>query len=340
MSQKETYLLIDTSTWIGIQRSQPLVLESLIKLVNSGKVSLLVPALVKKEWTRHKKSFKSDEAAKLNSIIDELSKFNAYKDITSSLKVLQEEIGAEIESVCRKRIAEIDSLIRGKTSRSIPSFAKAKKQASELAIEKMAGFNHKNKFSDVIIFLSMAEYVNKNNLTNVYFVTSNFTDFSVAKNIEKLHPDLEGFVKIENFQYSINLGMVLNEIEAASVPEQVVVQISGLNDLLETIANMNRQIAATSQISLQRLTAFEAFANFNTEVAATLQASLQPLAAVEALTNFQKNIAATLQTLIQPLPAFEAMEAMKREMAVALKAVLGTSGITKSKEDIEEEDSL
>jgi hypothetical protein len=221
--------------WIFIaQDIFPGALSQLEKLVDTGKLTILVPEQVKEEWDNGK-------ADKVRSHYK-----NGIKGALTNSKNLKEYLSGEdrkvleglIESVNRKKdeyavdkaneyISRVEELI--KKGDTCPTTNDNKIKAFEMGIAKKAPFHKKDSFGDAVIVLSTVKHLQEHEIKKAYFITGNKNDFGEPGNESELHPDLKGLFESVELQYSINVKEIFRLIDEMIVTVEEVQEVERIN---------------------------------------------------------------------------------------------------------------
>ncbi|MCW8838456.1 MAG: PIN domain-containing protein, partial [Thiovulaceae bacterium] len=95
------------------------------------------------------------------------------------------------------------------------------KEVVNMGINKKAPFiKDKNSVADAVIVCAFKGFAQTNN-GECILVTENKSDFSDVKDEREIHPEIRAYIDCE-FDYSINIADVINQIEPESVSEEVV----------------------------------------------------------------------------------------------------------------------
>ncbi|MDD3463175.1 MAG: PIN domain-containing protein [Sulfurospirillaceae bacterium] len=95
------------------------------------------------------------------------------------------------------------------------------KEVVEMGINKKAPFiKDKNSVADAVIICSFKNFAQAKN-GECTLVTENTSDFSDIKDDRKIHPEIRAFIGCE-FDYSINIADVINQIEPEAVSKEVI----------------------------------------------------------------------------------------------------------------------
>ncbi|HAF27776.1 MAG TPA: hypothetical protein DCG75_01900 [Bacteroidales bacterium] len=239
------YISLDTCTWIYIVNgTEPVSHLMFIKEgLENGKIKLILPRMVIKEWNKHK-----NETVKKGTL-----KF--FKDTINSLKRLSKLIGVEskepfwsflvengkkedyfkdlldkfqqkqqqIEDAVKTNIETVDEIFKHKNTIVLEESDNIKLQASELALAKKAPFIKKNSFADAVILLSFITYVKQKRIEGAKFISYNTEDFCEKENGKKpLHPDLKPFFDDTKSEFYKIVGEALNSIQENIVSEETI----------------------------------------------------------------------------------------------------------------------
>ena len=179
----ERFFLVDTNVWISLltEDKKRYLLNSLQKLTSEKKITLLVPAILLREWNLQKEIqlelFKKTHSATLNVATH------------SGMQSIKPQLMNEIEEVKRK-IQEIDFLLT--EGIQIKISAKVKTLTIDRTNLRLAPFHNKiTSLNDCQLYFSAIEYLRKRRITEFFFITKNTKDFSnPEKPADELHVDL------------------------------------------------------------------------------------------------------------------------------------------------------
>jgi len=242
-------MLIDTCVWLDLAKDlrQAPILGVVEELVKIGMLSLIVPAIVVKEFQRNRDRIVKESARSLSThfrIVKEAvgkagGDNNRMKIVLSQLDDINHKIplfGGEAGST-------LDRINKLLTAGPIIGTSEAVKlRAAQRAVEKKAPFHHdKNAMADAILIETYADCVRDKREAGVRFafVTHNKRDFSIENGNHKMpHPDFEGFFSRIKSLYFINLPEALRRIDPSLVTD-IMLEYSwsqeprGLTEILE-----------------------------------------------------------------------------------------------------------
>lgn len=224
-------ILIDTCVWIDLARDaqQHALLSALEELVRDGRISLIVPRIVRDEFDRNRARVAEDSGRSLTSVLkrvrDVVERLGDTRGKTIALKQLQ-DVGHKIPSLGEaaiESIARIDTLLAGGEIIEMTDAVMLK--AANRAISGKAPFHHrKNSMADAIIMETYASLVSaKAPGTRFIFVTHNVKDFSYpSKSDTSPHPDFADCFSRVRSRYFIRLAEALRRIEPALVSDMML----------------------------------------------------------------------------------------------------------------------
>ncbi len=247
------HLFIDTCVWIDLAVTQDSLIPKLLRLIESGKVKIVVPELVKREWDRNLGKIISQITKKVvdlrRSSITYLSfiEKSEHEDFRAYLTSVNPQIMGK--NLAENRIQKIESILDSESSLRIPTSTLSKDIAVDYALQKKAPFHMRNSMADALIFFTVVEWVNNNNPDKSIFVTHNTKDFSDERDspsddsfLERLAPDLQQHVNENKFKFASIFAKVINEIEQSLVTdeelrisESVVKRIREQDDYLQLL---------------------------------------------------------------------------------------------------------
>lgn len=233
------HLLLDTCVWLNIFSIQKyfVICEKLIYLLDNDLVKVIMPQIVVDEINKHRpmlseKFVKSsiDPLRNAKKVLKEYSDSNSIQ----CKSYLDECISTLTQNISYNILQgdTIDKILSHHNVINMPLIDSHYKEVVELGKEKKAPFKNKNSMSDALILCAFKDYVMQEQATCI-FITENTMDFSdTTVDNRNVHPDIKEFVA-NNFQYSINIGDVINEILPHGIEEQVI------NLITNDIANKN-----------------------------------------------------------------------------------------------------
>lgn len=243
------YIFLDTNNWIYLSNGFNIlsskfdelhlkIFDIIKKRTNEGILVFLVNDIVIEEWKRNKPETEKQ--------INELeNKFKAYRDSLRTIKNFIGKDSQELKSInaelqktfeekserLKKHIFDVEDFIKNKTE-NIKISEKVKLEAVDLALEKKAPFigDKKNSMADALILLSSIEHISESLSTSLdsqlfvteenlilypdsYFVSSNKGDFSSKEDKEKIHADLEPYLKKTETKFFFTLAKLINLLE-------------------------------------------------------------------------------------------------------------------------------
>ncbi|MGA8809536.1 MAG: PIN domain-containing protein [Thermoanaerobaculia bacterium] len=224
-------ILIDTCVWLDLAKDsqQRPLLSALEELVRDGRVSLIVPSVVRNEFDRNRARVAEDSGRSLTGVLrrvrDVIERLGDARGKTIALKQLQ-DVGHRIPllgEAAIESIAQIDALLAG--GENIEMTDAMKLRGANRAILAKAPFHHrKNSMADAIIMETYASIVSTKDApgTRYIFVTHNIKDFSHPSGSDALpHPDFADCFSRVRSRYFIRLAEALHRIEPALVSEKM-----------------------------------------------------------------------------------------------------------------------
>lgn len=252
------FIFLDTNNWIYLSNGFDIlsnkhdelhlkIFDTIEKWVENGSVVFLVSDIIIEEWERNKE-YAEDQIKALQR------KHKAYIENLKAIEKFVEEKLPEIDSIIetleakfkekiqkhKNHIAAVESFLFYKTKRiEISDICKV--EAANLALSKKAPFigEKKNSMADALILLSSVEYLSKNEkqefsvhnglaklvekqtfFPESYFVSSNKGDFSSLEDKEKIHEDLEPYLKRTETKFFFTLGKLINSLESELLSEE------------------------------------------------------------------------------------------------------------------------
>ncbi|MES2589235.1 MAG: PIN domain-containing protein [Bacteroidota bacterium] len=179
------YLLIDTSIFVGsfvAKDSYSKSLEQISTWCHSGHITLLVPDVLEKEWSKHQ----IEERKKIEKSVNQISRVHDLMSLPDISKKQQNAI-----RTLNGQIDDINDLFDNYSVKiSVSNNVKAK--LFDLKAERKAPFHSKfESDNDAILILSCIENSWEWPQNKFSLITSNTNDFGLPENKnEKLHPGL------------------------------------------------------------------------------------------------------------------------------------------------------
>jgi hypothetical protein len=250
-------ILIDTCVWLDLAKDsqQRPLLSALEELIRDGRVSLIVPSIVRDEFDRNRARVAEDSGRSLTGILkrvrDVIERLGDARGKSIALKQLQ-DVGHKIPNLGEaaiESISRIDALLAGGEIIGVTDAAKLK--AANRAISGRAPFHHrKNSMADAVIMETYASLVSTKGSagTRFIFVTHNVKDFSHPSGSDALpHPDFADCFSRVRSRYSIRLAEALRRIEpvlvsdmmleheAMDVPRRLSEIVAAIEELLDKV---------------------------------------------------------------------------------------------------------
>lgn len=248
------YLFIDTCIWLNLAKSknQYALVETLEQLVESGQATIVVPDLVKAEFSRNRDRVLEStrqqvgaEFQKIKNIVDvyggenKSATISELNDIGSRLPILTEVTGYMAN--------RITTLMNSSCSRQLSVSDEIKLKAVERALNKLAPFHKpKNSVADAILIELFHDFKSKTADGEFHFITDNYTDFS-SKDRRKPHPDFSSIFS-ENTHYHLNIVDAIKNI-SPDLLEEMELELSwiqddtrGLNEILDSIDELTDKV--------------------------------------------------------------------------------------------------
>lgn len=220
-------LIIDTCSWINLANEsfEKNYLQTLVILLEQGKIKLIVPELIIDEWNKHKVDkvlnsrltslqTKIKHARSISKLMDE-DKMYRFDDLINEIVRLQ----PRIEQEANKGIKIIDQIFDSPNTVKIRINNELKITASEWAIEKLPPFGEKNSMKDALIFLSTIEYLKEKTDEVNYFISDNFTDFATRAEKNSFSPHLKNLADSVGLKFFQNIPLFMKEIEGIEIDE-------------------------------------------------------------------------------------------------------------------------
>lgn len=229
MNLRMYYIIADTCVWMNMAKDiNDKNLEKLIELVKQNKISILLPTIVRDEWTRNIKSevitYAKDSYDKKVENVISLNKYlslenkKKYKKLIDDIKVSK----INYEKHINERIYIIESLFNFESTKNIDISETIKTKAVQLALNKEAPFHKKSSMGDALIIHSSVEYIKKHKIYPSFFVSENKDDYSEdnKKKHNEIHKDLKKYFDMYKIEYYTEIGKLLNKIENNTVSDE------------------------------------------------------------------------------------------------------------------------
>ena len=173
------HLLVDTNIFIDYIKdgNEESCFELILNAINDGKIILLVPYVVRKEWEEKK-----------NIALELLKKnhysFNQISAESRSTELLKTSFKRHVE-----RVEFVEKLLaRGK---HITASQRVKSHVVDRMNERKAPFHNKrNSLNDGLLYFATIAYLKRNGVKSFYFVSRNTVDFGMPNEKYKLHHEL------------------------------------------------------------------------------------------------------------------------------------------------------
>jgi PIN domain len=246
-------ILIDTCVWLDLAKDpqQQSLLSALEELVRDGRVSLIVPTIVREEFDRNRGRVAEDTGrsltAALKRVRDVIERLGDARGKSIAIKQLQ-DVGHKIPNLGEAAIeslARIGALLANGDRVAMSDAVKLK--AANRAISGKAPFHRqKNSMADAIIMETYASLVAAKCPpgTRFIFITYNTKDFSLPSGNDAMpHPDFAACFSRVRSRYFIRLAEVLRQIEPDLVSEMMVEQ-----EAMEAPRRLSEIIAAIEEL--------------------------------------------------------------------------------------------
>ena len=310
------YLVIDTCVWVDLAVSEFSLVEKLFQLVDTKKVRVVLPEVVKDEWNRCRAKVSrqvTTEIKKTRSAAIEIASFlqgSHIRELSSMISVIDPM--SKGKQISAQRIKAIEEIMEASSTIAVQISLQVKLQAVAYALDKKAPFRQRNSMGDALIFFAAIEWANSNTPFRSVFVTHNTKDFSETSggeadhdSITRLAPELQTLADESGMRYGIIFGRVLNEVEEAIATEAEV-------EREEAAVLTERMLADLAQLFGQRTA--HIFSQEEVSVGAAL------LRDFDAMSEVQRQFA---EALANPASDFnrqvEAMSEVQRRLEAVMK---------------------
>ena len=246
-------ILIDTCVWLDLAKDpqQRPLLSALEELVRDGRVSLIVPSIVRTEFARNRARVAEDSGRSLTGVLnrvrDVVERLGDARGKSIALKQLR-DVGHRIPHLGEaaiESIARIDALLAG--GEIIAMTDAVKLRAANRAISGKAPFHRrKNSMADAIIMETYVSLVSTKAApgTRFIFVTHNVKDFSHPSGSDALpHPDFADCFSRVRSRYFIRLTEAVRRIEPGLVSEMMLE-----DEAMETPRRLSEILAAIEEL--------------------------------------------------------------------------------------------
>lgn len=202
------YILFDSDIWLNLLKESANEDNKLIPIkfwLKYGHITILLPEIIEIEWKRNIDN-------KRNTLINDWKTFfNRAKNVFSKNAIQELNTPEFIEKKVKEQLEIIEDIFTN-YSIKIPITNEIKLKAISLAEEKKAPFGKYNSIGDAYILLSTINYIEKNKITDSYFITNNYTDFSDKNDTNKVHPDIEHYFKNLKIHYYSKINLFFHDI--------------------------------------------------------------------------------------------------------------------------------
>lgn len=227
-------LILDTNVLIDLFQPEKVSRETFngfMDCVVLGKVKLIIPTQVKREWDKHKVERDQEylEAAirtidKHKKLADHMPNGEEKARFIVQINTLKKIAEREYRYTYGARAKHLDRIINDSHKTIMPDKDNdVERQAVEMAIQKKAPFfgpdeikgtGIKNEMADAVIFFTAYEFMKKqqNDLEKIYFVSLNKKDFCKRGNDSVLHDNLQPYADEVDMLYGNSLERLIEEI--------------------------------------------------------------------------------------------------------------------------------
>jgi hypothetical protein len=229
-------LLIDTCVWLDVAKDQQqqAALGVLEQLVERGAVALIVPTIVRDEFTRNKARIVQESQRSVSStlkrakeIVHQLGDPKRKKAMVAILAHLN-EVDYRLPSLGETVAASIGRVEKLFAASAVVGISEAAKvRAAERALMKKAPFHReRNSMADALLIETYGELVAANEpRVRFGFVTHNKKDFSRPNADDREpHPDLAAYFSKIKSRYFISLSEALRRVEPGLVSDLMLEQ--------------------------------------------------------------------------------------------------------------------
>lgn len=212
------HLLIDNCILLNLVSKSGFseLLEKLVKIANEKKVIILVPDMLKEEWQKHRERLRRELSVDIDKLGAEARQQKVMDHPKAAYTAAQVN---QLRAVLYSQFDAIDALLANSpatiTHAETPAVMIYEQQRKKKAPYTKPG---KEVLSDAVIFYSSLDYCYRHGLSDLYFVTSNHTDYSLStERKDELHPDYREVYPEITIHYHGHIGQLFNRLEKAGI---------------------------------------------------------------------------------------------------------------------------
>ncbi|EGR2355991.1 DUF4935 domain-containing protein [Vibrio alginolyticus] len=246
------YLFIDTCIWLNLAKSknQYALVETLEHLVESGQVEIVVPDLVKNEFSRNRDRVLESTRQQVGAEFQKIKNIvNAYGGENKSTTISElNDIGSRLPILTEVTGYMADRLTAlMESSRQLTVSEGIKLKAVDRALNKLAPFHKsKNSVADAILIELFQNFKSTILDGEFHFITDNYSDFS-SKDRREPHSDFSSIFS-ENAHYHLDIVDAVKNI-SPDMLEEIELELSwiqedtrGLNEILDSIEELTDKV--------------------------------------------------------------------------------------------------
>lgn len=210
-------------------------LKRLEFLIKGGYITLLCPTVLVKEWEKHKEERKSAIVNLFKSSKKKVKQKTAIDDLVADL---EEDQLQNLQNLLLSQIDTIDDLFKNH-SIQITKTDIVDQILINYRREQKAPFHNiqKDNFNDADLIYSSIEYLKKEGITDLFFVSQNIKEFA-AENIDpvSLHPDIVQHAKGINIDYFLHIENAFKKFDEKGLPSHRPGNFRDLRKIVNSIS--------------------------------------------------------------------------------------------------------
>lgn len=227
------YLVLDTNIYINLylKRAESVTapsLDGLSELLKDNQIKIVLPKIIKIEFSRNIKPAFNESQEFLEKIINKLNMIFFPHDMPNDLRQDTSENLKEILSKFKEinfeeKIKPILDIMEHDNTVLVEAEDEVILKAYRRVLEKEAPAHNKNKKSeaDCLIVESIISYFSGiNDKEKVFFITDNKSDFANLDKPEEVHPDLLSSFRKLGIVYTPYLAKILKEEFGQKIDEK------------------------------------------------------------------------------------------------------------------------
>lgn len=230
-SEKRNALIIDTNILLYLFEPDKLTDQIFNRFMSNIlflQADLIVTTQIIEEWKRHKETNYNKFLAEITQSIEQHEKLASFiesedekQNLLSTLKTIEKMEIRKYKYTYGLRASKLDLLLNNPRTIVLERTPNADTLVVDFAIrknapffgsdEKNGGSKIKNEAADAAIFFTIYDHFKQGNLIydNIYFVSANKKDFSMANNPASLHENLQPFATEINMKFFNDLNRAM-----------------------------------------------------------------------------------------------------------------------------------